>query len=189
MDAGEIPPWPTTAPVFGSVRLRTFEDRDVSMALDLAADSYIPTIGSLPARATSDEALSWVRRQRQRHGDGIGFSFAIADLVTDRALGGIGLWVKELNAGRATVGYSIAPRERGNGIAAAALTALTEFAWTITQLHRIELYIEPWNAASIRVAERAGYMREGLLRSHQEIGDSRRDMLLYSAVRECWKTP
>jgi len=50
-------------------------------------------------------------------------------------------------------------------------------------LHRIELHIEPWNIGSIRVAETCGYEREGLLRSHQEIGGIRRDMLLYAAIR------
>jgi GNAT superfamily N-acetyltransferase len=73
------------------------------------------------------------------------------------------------------------PSARGRGLAAAALTA---FAWSIPALHRIELYIEPWNTGSIRTAERAGYQREGLLRSHQEIGGRRRDMLLYAVIRE-----
>ncbi|MHA7173186.1 GNAT family N-acetyltransferase [Arthrobacter monumenti] len=189
MDTGKIPPWPTESPAFGSVRLRKFEDRDASMALELAKDPYVPTIGTLPAHATTNEALDWVQRQRERHLDGIGFSFAVADLVTDRAMGGVGLWVTELSEGRATAGYSIVPVERGKGAAAAALMAVTEFAWTIPQLYRVELYIEPWNTASIRVAERAGYLREGLLRSHQEIGGSRRDMLLYAAIRECWQAP
>jgi ribosomal-protein-alanine N-acetyltransferase len=35
----------------------------------------------------------------------------------------------------------------------------------------------------VRTAERAGYQREGVLRSHLEIGGRRRDMLLYAAVR------
>ena len=60
--------------------------------------------------------------------------------------------------------------------------ALTTFAWTIAQLHRLELYIEPSNPASIRTAERAGYEREGLLRSHQEIAGERCDMFLYAAI-------
>jgi RimJ/RimL family protein N-acetyltransferase len=47
-------------------------------------------------------------------------------------------------------------------------TKLTSFAWTIPPLRRIELYVEPWNTGSIKTAERAGYEREGLLRSHQE---------------------
>lgn len=186
---GGIPPWPAIAPVSGSVRLRKFHDHDVSMALDLSTDPYVPPIGTLPARATRAEALSWVQRQRHRHIDGAGFSFAIADLATDRALGGIGLWVNDLGEGRATAGYSIAPKERGKNIATTALTALTEFAWSIPQLHRVGLSIEPWNTASIRVAERAGYLREGLLRNYQEIDGTRRDMLLYAAVRDCWPAP
>ncbi len=75
-------------------------------------------------------------------------------------------------------------RERGHSIASDALCALTTFAWTIPHLHRLELYIETWNAASIRTAERAGYEREGLLRSHQEIAGQRCDMFLYAAIRE-----
>ncbi|GAA2801232.1 hypothetical protein GCM10010470_40360 [Saccharopolyspora taberi] len=68
-------------------------------------------------------------------------------------------------------------------MASAALKAMTSFAWSIAELHRIELYVEPRNRASCRVAETAGYEREGLLRSHQEIGGIRRDMLLYAAIR------
>ncbi|MEV6138248.1 hypothetical protein AB0L63_19720 [Nocardia sp. NPDC051990] len=37
-------------------------------------------------------------------------------------------------------------------------------------MHRIELYVEPWDTDSIRVAEFGGYLREGLLRSYQGIG-------------------
>jgi RimJ/RimL family protein N-acetyltransferase len=88
-----------------------------------------------------------------------------------------------VSAGRATAGYSVAPAHRGRGIASSALKALTAFTWTIPALHRIELYIEPWNSNSIRVAEASGFQREGLLRSHQEIGGTRRDMLLYAITR------
>ena len=64
------------------------------------------------------------------------------------------------------------------------MTALLTFAWTIPALHRVELYIEPWNTSSLRVAEASGFQREGLLRSHQEIGGRRRDMLLFAATRD-----
>lgn len=50
-------------------------------------------------------------------------------------------------------------------------------------LHRIALFIEPWNHASVRTAELAGYRREGLLASHQRIGGERKDMLLYAAIK------
>ena len=50
-------------------------------------------------------------------------------------------------------------------------------------LHRIELYVEPWNTGSRRTAEASGYQEEGRLRLHQEIAGRRRDMVLYAAIR------
>jgi [ribosomal protein S5]-alanine N-acetyltransferase len=174
-----------TSPVaYGPVVLREFSALDVPMAVELSTDPYVPLIGTLPANASRQEARAWVDRQRGRLAEGAGFSFAIAEAGTDRAVGGIGLWLAALAQGRATAGYSVVPSARGQGIASAALIALTSFAWRIPELHRIELYIEPWNVGSIRTAERAGYEREGLLRSHQEIGGRRRDMLLYAIIRE-----
>lgn len=155
MPLPEMPPWPTIPVAHGPVVLRAFADADVPMVEELATDPYVPTIGSLPANANHQDALDWIERQRGRLAEGLGFSFAIAEAGTDRAVGGIGLW----------------------------LTAVTSFAWTIPDLHRIELYIEPWNTGSVGTAERAGYQREGLLRSHQEIGGARRDMLLYAIIR------
>ncbi|TDK28293.1 N-acetyltransferase [Arthrobacter crusticola] len=153
------------------------------MAVELSRDAYVPTTGTLPAHASHQQALAWVERQRQRHNEGTGFSFAIAVAATSRCVGQIGLCTQELNKGRAQAGYGVIPRERGRRIAARALLALLDFAWTIPELHRVELYIEPWNTASIRSAEHAGFQREGLLRSHQEIAGVRRDMLVYASVR------
>lgn len=178
-----MPSWPSTSPAFGSVVLREFTDEDVHLALELGDDPYVPLIGSLPAHPTAQQALEWVRRQPERYAQGIGLSFAIADAETNKAVGTIGLHLQNLSAGRAAAGYSVPAVNRGRGIASSALTALTTFAWTIPALHRVELYIEPWNASSIHVAEAAGYHREGLLRSHQEIGGTRRNMLLYAAIR------
>ncbi|HEX7993703.1 MAG TPA: GNAT family protein [Streptosporangiaceae bacterium] len=184
MRPGLLPPWPASPPASGAVILREFSASDMPMVLELSTDPYVPLIGTLPANASEQEARAWINRQRQRLAEGIGYSFAIADASTDRCLGGIGLWLAGLTQGRATAGYFVAPSARRQGVATAALKALTAFAWTIPVLHRIELYIEPWNSGSVRAAEGAGFEREGLLRSHQEIGGRRRDMLLYSIIRE-----
>ncbi|SDI07561.1 Protein N-acetyltransferase, RimJ/RimL family [Actinokineospora alba] len=175
--------WPTTAPRCGPVVLRAFAERDVQLAFEFGDDPYVPLIGSLPAKPSDQEAMDWIHRQQSRLAEGVGLSFAIADARTDEAVGAIGLWLQNLAAGRATAGYSVAATHRGRGFASSALTALTAFAWTIPALHRVELHIEPWNLGSIRVAENAGYRREGLLRSHQEIGGVRRDMLLHATIR------
>ncbi|WP_380170649.1 GNAT family N-acetyltransferase [Kineococcus sp. DHX-1] len=178
----DLPPVPDRLPA-GPVVLRPFRDGDVAMAVDLATDPYVPLTGSLPAHADADQALAWVRRQQGRVAEGVGYALAIADRDSDEALGQIGLWSRALDEGRLAVGYAVAPSARGRGVAAAALTALTSFAWTVPGAHRVELVVEPWNEASIRTAERAGYRREGLLRSYRDIGGRRRDLLLFARVR------
>ena len=177
------PSWPTTPPTYGSVVLRAFTDEDAHLAVELGEDPYIPLIGSLPAHPTAQQALEWVRRQRGQLAERQRFSFVIADAESDNAVGAIALGLRDLSAGRATAGYAVSPVHRGRGIATSALKALNRFAWTIPGLYRVELYIEPWNTSSIHVAEASGYQREGLLRSHQEIGGIRRDMLLYAITR------
>ena len=177
-----LPP-PAISPRADGVVLRSFGAGDVEMLRDLATDPYVPLIGSLPAYATEQQALDFIARQHSRWDTGAGYSFCVADHATDSALGTAGLWIGDLAAGRASAGYTVAPAARRRGVAARALRALTTFGWTLPELFRIELYVEPWNLASIRTAEAVGYRREGLLRSHQPIGERRVDMLLYASIR------
>lgn len=178
-----LPPWPLTDPEFGAIRLRRVELRDAVMARDLSTDPYVPLTGTLPGHASREEAESWVRRQQGRHAEGRGFSFTIARRSDDEAVGNCGLWLKDLADGRASAGYAIAPSSRHRGYAAEALVALTNFAWIIPGLSRVELFIEPGNTGSLRTADRAGYVRERVLVEHQEVGGIWRDMVLFMAAR------
>ena len=109
MTPAGLPPWPAAPVAHGPVVLRQFTADDVPMAQELATDPYVPLVGSLPANASREQARDWVDRQRGRWAEGYGFSFAIAEAGTDRAVGGIGLWLTALAYGRATVGYSVIP--------------------------------------------------------------------------------
>lgn len=174
---------PADPPRDVAVLLRAFGSDDVSMLMDLSTDPYVPLTGTLPGHTDRPGALAYIERQQDRLVTGAGYSFCVAISATNEAVGQAGLWLRSVSAGRATAGYAIAPKFRGSGFAAQALRALTTFAWTLPQLHRVELYIEPWNVASAKTAHAAGYHFEGLLRSHEEIGGKRVDMSLHAAVR------
>ena len=65
-----------------------------------------------------------------------------------------------------------------------ALRLITDWALGELGLERVELHIDPENTASIRVAERCGYVREGVLRSLHFKEDIRADMVdLFAAAR------
>lgn len=167
----------------GPVLLRPFTDADTDVVLAAGQDPLIPLITTVPSAGTAADALVWLERQRQRLPEGRGYSFAIAEAPTGVAVGQIGLWTDQISYGRASVGYWVAPPYRGHGYAGAALHGLVGWAFGLDEVERLELHVEPWNAGSCRTAEACGFVREGLLRSWQRVGDRRRDMYVYGLVR------
>jgi len=166
----------------GPYRLRGFEHRDVAMVMEAAADPLIPLIAKLPARSSQEAAREFVERQRHRLRDGYGYSYVIAESSADRGVGSIGLWLRDLDLGRGTVGYWVVAPARHHGAARHALAALGAWALGELGIPRIQLHVEPWNVPSIRTAEGAGFMCEGLLRSWEVVGAERRDMYVYSLI-------
>lgn len=139
-------------------------------------------ITTYPHSGTAQDAHAYLRRQQARFTAGEGYSFAIADIRSDRAVGQIGLWTAEIGTGRASIGYWVAPQYRRRGYARAALRALTTWACRLDEVRRLHLFVEPWNEGSWRAAEACGYQREGLLRAWEQVGDQRKDMYVYSVV-------
>jgi ribosomal-protein-alanine N-acetyltransferase len=166
----------------GRFRLRPFELEDLDVVREAAHDRYIPLITTVPVPFTEAAGRDFIERQWGRGKAGIGYSFAIADGDSDRAVGQIGLWLKDIESGRASIGYWIVASARGRGAAGQAVAAVVLWAFRQLVIPRLELYVEPWNNASIRAAERAGFRREGLLRSWQSIDGSRRDLYMYSML-------
>jgi ribosomal-protein-alanine N-acetyltransferase len=166
----------------GPFRLRSFTLADIDAVREASSDPHIPLITTVPAAFTEEEGRLFIERQWSRAEQGTGYSFAIADADTDHAIGQIGLWLKDLGEGRASIGYWVVRSARGRRAAARCLQALALWAIHELQIPRLQLNVEPWNTASIMTAERAGFQREGLLRSWQEVGDKRRDMYMYARV-------
>lgn len=164
------------------VVLRAFCEGDAALVQSVADDALIPLITTVPASGDANDACAYIERQHHRLATGAGYSFAIADAATGQAVGQIGLWLKNLDEGRASTGYWIARQFRRRGYASAALAAISRWGLSLAGVHRIELYVEPWNEGSWRAAEHAGYEREGLLRSFQQVGSERRDMYIYSLL-------
>jgi RimJ/RimL family protein N-acetyltransferase len=125
---------------------------------DTARFTYIPT--------SPDAGFleSWLGRYEEGWADGTRAGFAARDAAG--AAVGFAAFVKlDLDAGEGELGYVVAPAARGRGVASRAVGLLTRWGLGELGLHRVELRIDPANAASSRVAERNGYRLEGVLRS------------------------
>lgn len=175
---------PATMPqlVNPPVTLRAFEPRDATLIASVASDPLIPLITTVPASGSPTDVEAYLDRQHARLPAGKGYSFAVADVETDHAVGQIGLWTHDIAAGRTSTGYWIASQFRRQGYARAALRALTVWALQFQAVQRLHLFVEPWNKGSWRAAEACGYQREGLLRAWERVGDDRKDMYVYGIL-------
>ncbi|MFG2057382.1 GNAT family N-acetyltransferase [Micromonospora sp. NPDC048930] len=150
--------------------LRPWRDEDAPAVLAALAD---PTIARWNAQDVADpaQALAWVR-WRADWSSGTHVSLAVADAADGTLRGSVSL--HQIRDGNAAIGYWTAAEARGRGVASRAVGALTAWGFDELVLHRIELWHAVGNRASCRVAERAGYRLEGVLRESHRYGDGRR---------------
>jgi hypothetical protein len=97
-------------------------------------------------------------------------------------LGGASIYEINLERGSAALGYWLAPRARGRGVASCAVRLLAQWGFTKLGLARIELTCGPDNKASQRVAGRCGFVHEGVMRSHTPFKGARRDTVIFSLL-------
>jgi len=125
---------------------------------------------------------TWVEAYERGRNDGTRDGFAVVDAVTGAFLGIAGLVSIEPDAKQGEIGYALAREARGRGIATRALGLVTRYALADLGLERVQLDIATDNEASMRVAERCGYRREGILRSLHMKPGRRQDFVIYSLL-------
>jgi RimJ/RimL family protein N-acetyltransferase len=161
----------------GSLTLRSWREEDIPAIHAACQDAEIQhRIPLIPRPYEREHARAFVA-------DEIGqgpYQFAIEE--HGRLAGSIAVRVDEESAS-GDVGYWCAPEARGRGVVTRALRRLCRFAFDELHLQRIELVADPDNSASLRVAEKAGFRREAVLRSHMLHPDGRRrDTVLLSLL-------
>jgi RimJ/RimL family protein N-acetyltransferase len=167
----------------GEIRLRLRTDADNPAIVDACRDPDIVRWTRVPDSYDEATAAEWaVESQRQREA-GTGLHLVVADAASDELVGSIGVHVNQ-GEGRADVGYWLIPQARGGGVMTRAVRLFSHWIFETLPVERIEITIEPANAASSGVAERAGYTFEGILRSHTVIKGKRRDMAMHSLLRD-----
>ncbi|MEU4475081.1 GNAT family N-acetyltransferase [Micromonospora sp. NPDC023888] len=129
-----------------------------------------------------DEARAWTAQWARRWRDETSASWAVVD-ADDRPVGQVGLRGVLLEEASAQVSYWVVPAARGRGVAADALGALARWSFTRAGLHRLALHHSTANTASCRVAARAGFPVEGLLRGSVRHADGWHDMHLHARLR------
>ena len=156
-----------------AIVLRAYTEDDVPALVAALNDREISRWTRVPFPYTEEDAREFLRSTSET-------AFAVTNKRTGELLGGIGLRLPAEGIGE--VGYWVRREARGRGVATRALLVLSRWALEEQGLARLQLTAEPGNVASQRVAEKAGYVREGLLRRFLSIGGERRDCVIYSLL-------
>jgi RimJ/RimL family protein N-acetyltransferase len=154
----------------GRLQLRPPSESEAADALAMLLDPDITRWNPGPERLDLDEARAWCRRGAD-WSDGGHATFSALDATTGRLLGNVSLHKIDHEQQDGEIGYRVAPWARGQGVATAALAAVSRWAFGALGLVRIEAFHSVVNVASCRVAEKAGYPWEGTLRQSFVYGD------------------
>jgi RimJ/RimL family protein N-acetyltransferase len=149
----------------------------------LARDVDVDRFTRIPVPVPEGFGPRWVQRYVDGWAEDRNRGFAIEDAATGEFLGFAALVGLSLEEQEAEAGYLVPSRHRGRGIATRALRLLTEWAFAELPLERIELKIDTANVPSEVVAERCGYVKEGVLRSTYLKQGLRSDTAIWSRLR------
>jgi RimJ/RimL family protein N-acetyltransferase len=147
----------------------------------LAADAE----EALPPGAPSDpdEVAGWLADgAHQARREGTGIHLMMLDRASDRIVGSIGLFHADWEIRSVEIGYGVRADERGKGYATEALGAVARWALTEGGIQRAWLTANTDNVASVRVAEKAGFHREGTLRRTGLEDDGLHDQAMFSLL-------
>ncbi|GAB3213979.1 GNAT family N-acetyltransferase [Marinactinospora thermotolerans] len=166
--------------------LRAFTEGDVDGVLRGMTDPLTRRWLPLPAPGreyTRADAEEWCRVQApQSRICGDGQQWAAVETATGAFLGAFGL-LRTLWAARTTeVGYWLGPWARGRGYAPEAVTAVAHWTLRDQRFERVELKAATGNLPSRRVAEKAGFVFEGVERNAMVLHVGRADLAVYSLI-------
>ena len=163
----------------GELVLRLPGEHDVDALLPAFSDPEILEAGNLPpfGREELVETLPYLPALAE---SGRLLPLVVVD-AGGEILGGGTLHHLDAERGIVEIGYWLLPHARGRGVATRVARLLAEHAFSLG-VQRVAAYVNVGNNRSDRVLERAGFTREGVVRSLPKPGGRRVDKTLYSML-------
>jgi ribosomal-protein-serine acetyltransferase len=181
----KIPDRKTTRLTDGRILLRPSEKNDADN-LYAAVRESLKELGLWMPWAhpgySIKETREWLKKKPDEWKRGISFDFAVFSADGGKFLGGCGINDIDYAYGKANLGYWVRTSETGRGVATAVTLMLAKWGFKVIKLSRIEICVAMENTRSLRVAEKAGAKREGVLRNRLTIGDARHDAVMHSLI-------
>lgn len=179
-----------TVPEFvlrNGVELHRLDESHIDPLYDIVIRERARLARWLPWAQSSTRAdiADFVRRTVEQQEANQGMQTAI--VVDGRVAGEIGVHGISWPNGSTSIGYWLSELYQGRGIMTDAVRAYTDHAFRAWKLNRMELRAAVGNQHSRAVAERLGFVEEGVLRQAERVGNRYHDLVVYSALASEWR--
>lgn len=166
----------------GEIAVREFRRADIPAMIPMLDDESIVRWTRVPHPYGERDALDYLARGDAERERGEGINLAILDAAGTELLGSLSLRIASWPDLRGQLGYLVGAHARGRGVAPRAIRIVSAWGFRTLGLERIEILVHPENEPSQRAAEKAGFKREGILRSYTRVKAERFDMWSFSAL-------
>lgn len=135
---------------------------------------------SAKPKSVQDE-IKFLKKNTQKRKDNFEYNFSI--LYNKKLVGGAGIKIDQHQKHIGEIGYFVDEAYWGKGIAPQAVKLLEKIAFNKLKLRRLEIRMNPKNKASQKVALKAGYKKEGLLKKAFNFNGRLVDCYLYAKIK------
>ncbi|RDW15512.1 GNAT family N-acetyltransferase [Oceanobacillus chungangensis] len=164
--------------------LRKINISDANSIFRYLSDKEVMKYYGLAPFETVDEALSEIAWYQSILDNKKGIRWGITLKEEDVVIGSCGFLNMVPEHHRTEIGYELSSSYWGKGIASEALHAVISYGFECFNLQRIEALIEPPNIPSLKLVEKQGFIREGLLRNYEFTGGKFDDLYMYSLLKQ-----
>jgi [ribosomal protein S5]-alanine N-acetyltransferase len=169
------------------LRLRPFLSADADALFALHSNAYVLRYWDAPAWSERARAEHFIAACQQMANEGSGARLAMDRLSDGSFVGWCSLTRWNPNYRSASLGYCLDDAAWGQGYATEAAGALLRWAFATLDLNRVQAETDTRNAASARVLEKLGFVREGTLREDCIVNGDVSDSWVYGLIRRQWQ--
>ncbi|MEJ7611303.1 MAG: GNAT family N-acetyltransferase [Ferruginibacter sp.] len=171
-------------PVINTNRLllRATEASDLETLFRLRSDTTVMRYIDKPLAKNREDIRELLQKIPEGVNNNTGISRAIEWNETKKMIGQIGFWRIDKENHRGEVGYMLLPEYCGMGIGSEALAAALKHGFTDFKLHSVEANVNPENAASIRMLEKQGFVKEAYFRENYYYNGKFLDSAIFSLL-------
>ncbi len=179
----------TKYPFYTTTRLnlRAPKDDDIDALFSVGSDEEVMRYWGQIPYATRQQSVSEIEWFKKIFSEKQGIRWVITERDSDIYIGDIGYYKWEAKHRRAEIGYKLDKRHWNKGYMSEALIEVLRHGFTVMDLNRVEALVDPRNPPSIRVLEKRGFKREGVLRDYEIEYGTPIDLITLSLLRREWE--